>query len=448
MNIDAEASSKIPSRLIKVPSQRNATRGSSPEVRRTVEQVIGDIRERGDAAVREYSKKFDNYAPESFLLDADQLDEIVARVPRQVLDDIDFVQEQVRTMAQRQLESLSDFEIETLPGVFLGQKNVPIQAAGVYIPGGKYPLLASAHMTIVTAKVAGVGRVAACTPLIQGEVPDATIAAMRMAGADEIYLLGGIQAVAAMAIGTETIQPVNMLAGPGNAFVAEAKRQLFGEVGIDLFAGPTEVLIVADEHADPFIVAVDLLSQAEHGPDSPAILITTSEVLGQKVIDYVEELLVDMPTRDFAAPAWRDWGAVHVVGSLDDAYALADEYASEHVQILTETPRDALEKMHDYGALFLGEGTCVSYGDKVIGTNHVLPTRGAARYTGGLWVGKFLRTVTYQEVKNTESSALLGELCGRAARVERFEGHARSGDVRVAKYRGSDLLWFERTVEK
>jgi len=448
MNVHAEASSKIPSRLLKVPAQRNATRGSSPEVRSTVEQVIGDIRERGDAAVREYSKKFDNYAPESFLLDEEQLDEIVGRVPPQVLEDIAFVQEQVRTMAQRQLESLSDFEIETLPGVFLGQRNVPIQAAGVYIPGGKYPLLASAHMTIVTAKVAGVGRVAACTPLIQGEVPDATVAAMRMAGADEIYLLGGIQAVAAMAIGTETIKPVNMLAGPGNAFVAEAKRQLFGEVGIDLFAGPTEVLIVADEHADPFIVAVDLLSQAEHGPDSPAILITTSEVLGQKVIDYVEELLVDMPTRDFAAPAWRDWGAVHVVGSLDDAYALADEYASEHVQILTETPRDALEKMHDYGALFLGEGTCVSYGDKVIGTNHVLPTRGAARYTGGLWVGKFLRTVTYQEVKNTESSALLGELCGRAARVERFEGHARSGDVRVAKYRGSDLSWFEHKVEE
>ena len=448
MNVEAEASSKIFSTLLKAPAQHNATRGSSAEVRSTVEQVIADIRERGDVAVREYSQKFDKYAPESFLLDDEQLDEIIGRVPRQVLDDIAFVQDQVRTMAQRQLESLSDFEIETLPGVFLGQRNVPIQAAGVYIPGGKYPLLASAHMTIVTAKVAGVGRVAACTPLIMGEVPDATIAAMRMAGADEIYLLGGIQAVAAMAIGTETIKPVNMLAGPGNAFVAEAKRQLFGEVGIDLFAGPTEVLIVADEHADPFIVAVDLLSQAEHGPDSPAILITTSELLGQRVIDYVDQLLVDMPTRDFAAPAWRDWGAVHVVGSLDDAYALADEYASEHVQILTESPRDALEKMHDYGALFLGEGTCVSYGDKVIGTNHVLPTRGAARYTGGLWVGKFLRTVTYQEVKNSESSALLGELCGRAARVERFEGHARSGDVRVAKYRGSSLSWFEYPSER
>ena len=436
-------SSTIPSRLLKVPAQSTSSRASSPDVRRTVEQVIEDIRRRGDDAVREYSKKFDNYVPESFRLSDAQLDEIVARVPPQVLDDIAFVQEQVRTMAMAQMASLTDFEIETLPGVILGQRNVPIQAAGVYIPGGKYPLLASAHMTIVTAKVAGVQRVAACTPLIQGEVPDATIAAMRMAGADEIYLLGGIQAVAAMAIGTETIRPVNMLAGPGNAFVAEAKRQLFGEVGIDLFAGPTEVLIVADEFADPFIVAVDLLSQAEHGPDSPAVLITTSEELAGRVIDYVDEILVDMPTRDYAAPAWRDWGAVHVVGSLDDAYALADEYAYEHVQILTKQPREALEKMHDYGALFLGEGTCVSYGDKVIGTNHVLPTRGAARYTGGLWVGKYLRTVTYQEVTNTESSALLGELCGRASRVERFEGHARSGDVRTAKYRGSNLAWFE-----
>jgi sulfopropanediol 3-dehydrogenase len=365
----------------------------------------------------------------------------MARLPQQVIDDILFVQEQVRLMAQKQLESLTDFEIETLPGVLLGQKNIPIQAAGAYIPGGKYPLLASAHMTIVTAKVAGVERVAACTPLIKGEVPDATVAAMHLAGADEIYLLGGIQAVAALAVGTETIQPVNLLAGPGNAFVAEAKRQLFGEVGIDLFAGPTEVLIVADEHADPFIVAVDLLSQAEHGPDSPAVLITTSEELGRQVIEHIDTLLVDMPTRDFAAPAWRDWGAVHVVDSLDDAYVLADEYAYEHVQILTENPREALDKMHDYGALFLGEGTCVSYGDKVIGTNHVLPTRGAARYTGGLWVGKYLRTITYSEVTNPESSAFFGELCGRAARVERFEGHARSGDVRAAKYHGTGLPW-------
>ncbi|MCU1546867.1 MAG: histidinol dehydrogenase [Homoserinimonas sp.] len=441
MNVATPGNSAVKSHLLKAPAENSATRGSTREVRATVEQVIADIRERGDEAVREYSAKFDAYSPESFLVEPEELATIMARVPKQVIDDILFVQEQVRIMAQRQLESITDFEIETMPGVLLGQKNIPVRAVGAYIPGGKYPLLASAHMTIVTAKVAGVERVAACTPLIKGEIPDATVAAMHLAGADEIYLLGGIQAVAALAVGTQTIAPVNMLAGPGNAFVAEAKRQLFGEVGIDLFAGPTEVLIIADEHADPFIVAVDLLSQAEHGPDSPAVLITTSEELGRKVINHIDTLLIDMPTRDFAAPAWRDWGAVHVVEALDDAYVLADEYAYEHVQILTENPREALEKMHDFGALFLGEGTCVSYGDKVIGTNHVLPTRGAARYTGGLWVGKYLRTVTYQEVTNTESSAFFGELCGRAARVERFEGHARSGDVRVAKYRGSDLSW-------
>jgi sulfopropanediol 3-dehydrogenase len=269
---------------------------------------------------------------------------------------------------------------------------------------------------------------------------------MRLAGADEILLLGGVQAVAAMAVGTESIAPVDLIAGPGNAFVAEAKRQLFGEVGIDLFAGPTEVLIVADETADPFVVAVDLLSQAEHGPDSPAVLITTSEALGHAVIAHVDELLPTMPTRDYAEPAWRDWGAVHVVDSLDDAFALADEYAFEHVQILTAEPRIALERMHDYGALFLGEGTCVSYGDKVIGTNHVLPTRGAARYTGGLWVGKYLKTVTYQEVVDTATSAFLGELCGRAARVEKFEGHARSGDVRAAKYGDAELAWTTHRV--
>lgn len=447
MTATTAISSAVDSVMLKEPAQNSINRGSTPEVRATVEGVIADIRERGDAAVREYSEKFDKYAPESFLLTKEQLEEIIARVPEQTIEDIKFVQEQVRVMAQKQLESLADFEIETLPGVLLGQKNVPIQAAGAYIPGGKYPLLASAHMTIITAKVAGVERVAACTPLIQGEVPDATVAAMYLAGADEIYLLGGIQAVAAMAVGTETIKPVNMLAGPGNAFVAEAKRQLFGEVGIDLFAGPTEVLIVADEHADPFIVAVDLLSQAEHGPDSPAVLITTSEELGRKVLEHIDTILVDMPTRDYAGTAWRDWGAVHVVENLDDAYVLADEYAYEHVQILTENPREALDKMHDYGALFLGEGTCVSYGDKVIGTNHVLPTRGAARYTGGLWVGKYLRTVTYQEVTNTESSAFFGELCGRAARVERFEGHARSGDVRAAKYRGTSLPWSDHTFD-
>ena len=323
----------------------------------------------------------------------------------------------------------------------MGHRHIPVAASGAYVPGGRYPLLASAHMTIVTAKVAGVDRVAACTPPIRGEVPAATIAAMSLAGADEIYLLGGVQAVAALALGTETIEPVDLLAGPGNSYVAEAKRQLFGRVGIDLFAGPTEILIIADDSADPFIVAVDLLSQAEHGPDSPAVLLTTSERLARRVIDHVEALLPTMPTADMAEPAWREYGVVEVVDSLDDAFVLADAYAFEHVEVLTEAPRVALDGLRNYGALFLGEGTCVSYGDKVIGTNHVLPTRGAARYTGGLWVGKFLKTVTYQEVLNPETSATLGRTCGRAARVELFEGHARAGDVRATKYAGDDLGW-------
>jgi len=410
-------------------------------VRETVTQVIADVRERGDGAVREYSEKFDRWSPPSFRLDQEEIDRIIATVPEQAIADIKTVQSRVRTFAQHQLESLRDFEVETEPGVHLGQKSIPVHSSGAYVPGGRYPLVASAHMTVVTAKVAGVSRVTACTPPIRGEIPAATIAAMHLAGADEIFLLGGTQAVAAMALGTETMGKVNLLAGPGNAYVAEAKRQLFGEVGIDLFAGPTETLIIADDQADPFVVAVDLLSQAEHGPDSPAVLITTSESLGRRVIELVEEILVDMPTVDFAGPAWRDHGQVAVVEDLDAAYALADQYASEHVQILTEDPREALKKMSNFGALFLGEGTCVSYGDKVIGTNHTLPTRGAANYTGGLWVGKYLKTVTYQEVTDKAASAALGELCGRAARVEFFEGHARSGDVRAHKYAGAPLTW-------
>ena len=429
-----------PSTLFKSPAVA-ATRAGAADVKSTVEGVIADIRERGDAAVREYSEKFDQWSPDSFRLSPERIAEIVATVPQQVIDDITFVQAQVRRMAERQLASLEDFEIETLPGVHLGQKNIPIRAAAAYVPGGRYPLLASAHMTIVTAKVAGVARVAAATPPIRGEIPAATIAAMHLAGADEIYLLGGVQAIAALAVGTESIEPVDLLAGPGNAFVAEAKRQLYGEVGIDLFAGPTEILVIADDEADPFIVAVDLLSQAEHGPDSPAVLITTSESLAREVVDHIDRLLPGMPTNDFAGPAWRDHGEIHIVGSIEDAFALADEYAFEHVEVLTANPRDALDRMTNFGAMFLGEGTCVSYGDKVIGTNHVLPTRGAARYTGGLWVGKYLRTVTYQEVTDRASSADLGELCGRASRVEFFEGHARSGDVRAAKYRGTALDW-------
>lgn len=415
------------------------------DVAERVRGIIADIRENGDAAVRRYAEQFDGWSPESYRLSDAEIDRIIGTLPAQVIEDIEFVQTQVRRFAQAQRDSLVDIEVETLPGVFLGQKHVPVQAAGAYIPGGKYPLTASAHMTIITAKVAGVPRVVACTPPIRGEIPAATVAAMKMAGADEIYILGGVQAVAAMAVGTDTIAPVNMIAGPGNAYVAEAKRQLFGEVGIDLFAGPTEILIVADEHADPFFTAVDLLSQAEHGPDSPAVLVTTSQPLAEQVMDWIERILPGMPTKDYAGPAWRDWGQVIVADDLDEAYRIADDFAFEHVQIFTENPREALTKMHDYGALFLGENTCVSYGDKVIGTNHVLPTLGAARYTGGLWVGKYLRTVTYQEVQNTQSSAELGAVCGRAARVELFEGHARSGDARAWRHAGAEFAWIDES---
>ncbi len=431
---------------LKTPMPASALAGAREEVATTVRDVLSDIRSRGDAAVRQYSEKFDGWSPESFRLSPEQIAEIVAGVPQQVKDDIEFVQAQVRRFAQAQRASLTDFEIETLPGVRLGQRNVPIASVGAYVPGGRYPLTASAHMTVVTAKVAGVARIAAATPPIRGEIPAATIAAMSMAGADEIYLLGGVQAMGAMAIGTETMGRVDLIAGPGNAYVAEAKRQLFGEVGIDLFAGPTEILVIADENADPFVVAVDLLSQAEHGPDSPAVLVCTSADVARRAMAHVEQILIDMPTRDYAEPAWRSHGEVVVVDSVEEAFAVADTYASEHVQVLTADPRRALDRMHDYGALFLGEGTCVAYGDKVIGTNHVLPTRGSARFTGGLWVGKYLKTVTYQEVTNTESSALLGRLCGRAARVELFEGHARSGDVRAAKYAGDALPWSQHEL--
>jgi sulfopropanediol 3-dehydrogenase len=427
--------------IIKAAEPAATTAKGLDAVRGTVTGIIADIRERGDAAVREYSEKFDNWSPDSFRLSEEQVDEIVKTVPAQVIQDIRFVQEQVRTFAQAQRDSMREFEIETLPGVRLGQRHNPVEAAGAYVPGGRYPLVASAHMTIVTAKVAGVPRVAAFTPPIRGEIPAATIAAMHLAGADEIYLLGGVQAVTAMAVGTQTIGKVDLIAGPGNAYVAEAKRQLFGEVGIDLFAGPTEILVVADENATPTTVAVDLLSQAEHGPDSPAILITNSADLASVVKEKIEAILPGMPTKDFAEPAWRDHGQIIVTSSLDEAFAVADEFASEHVEVLTGNPRQALEKMHHYGALFLGEGTCVSYGDKVIGTNHVLPTRHSARYTGGLWVGKYLRTVTYQEVTDPVSSAKLGEICGRAARVELFEGHARSGDIRAAALDGVEPAW-------
>lgn len=428
-------------RHLKLARPTTAAGTARSDVCATVTELIADIRVRGEEAVREYSARFDGWSPASFRLTAGEIADAVAAVPPQAIDDIRTVQQNVRAFAEHQLASLRDFEVEAQPGVLLGQKNIPISAVGAYVPGGRYPLVASAHMTVVTAKVAGVERVAACTPPIRGAVPAATIAALHLAGADEIYLLGGVQAIVALALGTESIAPVDLVAGPGNAYVAEAKRQLFGEVGIDLLAGPTEILIVADESADPLLVAVDLLSQAEHGPDSPAVLVTTSEQLGREVIEQVERLLPTMPTRDFAEPAWRDHGEVVVVDDLAEGYAVADDYASEHVEILTADPREALDRMRNYGALFLGAGTCVSYGDKVIGTNHTLPTRRSARYTGGLWVGKYLKTVTYQEVTSEAASAELGELCGRAARVEFFEGHARSGDVRATRYRDTTPEW-------
>lgn len=418
-----------------------APRRSDVGVAERVRAIVDDVRTRGDAAVREHADRFDGRAPER--LTPERVDELVASLPQQVVDDIRFVQDQVRNFARVQRESLHDVEVETLPGVVLGHRHVPVGSAGAYVPGGRYPLMASAHMTIVTAKAAGVPHVVACTPPIRGEVPAATVAAMALAGADEIHVLGGVQAVAAMALGTDSVSPVDMLAGPGNAYVAEAKRQLFGEVGIDLFAGPTEILVVADDTADPLTVAVDLLSQAEHGPDSPAVLVTTSAALGRAVLDMVDRLLPGMPTNDLAGPAWRDHGRIVVCDDADEMWRVADDLAAEHVQVLTARPREALDRMRNYGALFLGENTCVSYGDKVIGTNHVLPTLGAARYTGGLWVGKYLKTCTYQEVRDPLASAELGRVCGRASRVELFEGHARSGDLRAWRHGGDRFGWLD-----
>lgn len=429
--------------LKKQKPQDRVTDQTPPHVSEVVKDVIDTIRLRGDEAVREYSEKFDKWSPKSFKLSEEEIESIIATVPEQIIKDIKEVQHNVRTFAQAQRDSLKDFELEIQPGVFLGQKNNPIESVGTYIPGGRYPLLASAHMTILTAKVAGVNHVISCTPPISGKIPNATVAAMHLAGADEIYILGGTQAIAAMALGTETIRKVHFIAGPGNAFVADCKKQLFGEVGIDLLAGPTEVLIVADEHADPYTIATDLLSQAEHGPDTPAILITTSEDVARKSMECVDKLLLNLPTAGLAGTSWTTYGEVAVVESLDEAYALADEYASEHVQILTENPREALDKMKNYGSIFLGDKTCVSYGDKCIGTNHVLPTKKASRYTGGLWVGKYLRTVTYQEVRDPQASGHLGRLCGRSARAENFEGHARSGDLRAHKYLHDNYEWID-----
>ena len=404
-----------------------------------VEEIISAVAAEGDDAVRRYSDRLDGWTPPSFRLSADEIAASVERVPAQVVDDIVFCQEQVRLFAAAQRATLIDLELETLPGVRLGHRHIPVASVGAYVPGGRYPMVASAHMSIVTAKVAGVERIAACTPPLDGRIPDATVAAMHLAGADEIYILGGVQALAALAFGTATVEPVDILVGPGNAYVVEAKRRLFGTVGIDLTAGPTEILVVADEAADPRIVAADLLGQAEHGPASPAVLVATSQAVAEATLREVDAQLEDLPTADVARRAWEDYGEVVVADSDEEALQLADAYAFEHVEIQTTDPRWYLDRMRNYGALFLGEATTVAYGDKTIGTNHILPTRGAARYTGGLWVGKFLKTVTFQEC-DEDASVMIGEICARQCRIENFEGHARTCDVRVEKYRRNVLV--------
>ena len=405
------------------------------KVREVVEATLADIERRGDAAVRELSMKFDGWDRASYVLTAQEKQDCLDQLSGQDLKDIEFAQAQVRNFAQIQRDSMTDVEVETLPGVVLGHRHIPVSAAGCYVPGGKYPLLASAHMSVITAKVAGVPRVITCAPPFQGRPAPAIVAAQVMAGADEIYALGGIQAIGAMALGTETIDPVDMLVGPGNAFVAEAKRQLFGRVGIDLFAGPTETLVIADEiGCDGELAATDLLGQAEHGPDSPAILLTTSRKLAEETMREVERLLKILPTADIARRAWESFGEVIVAEDAVEMVRIADEIASEHVQVMTRDPDWFLEHMTNYGALFLGARTNVSFGDKVIGTNHTLPTRKAARYTGGLWVGKFLKTCTYQRVLTDEASAMIGEYCSRLCALEGFAGHGEQANIRVRRY--------------
>ncbi|OJU00273.1 MAG: histidinol dehydrogenase [Rhizobium sp. 63-7] len=425
-------------RFLKKGQDADAIAANDAAVKTTVEAILADIGTRGDAAVRELSAKFDKYTPKAFRLTEAEIEAAIAKVSPRDLDDIRFAQAQVRNFAEKQRACILDLEVETLPGVFLGHKNIPVNAVGCYVPGGKYPMVASAHMSVVTAKVAGVKRVIACAPPFNGEPHPAIVAAMHLGGADEIYVLGGVQAVGAMALGTESIEAVDMIVGPGNAFVAEAKRQLYGRVGIDLFAGPTETLVIADETVDGEICATDLLGQAEHGPTSPAVLLTTSEKLAHDTMAEVERQLDILSTADIARKSWADYGQVIVCDSDEEMLAVANDLAYEHVQVMTADPDYFLDNMSNYGALFLGPRTNVAYGDKVIGTNHTLPTKKAARYTGGLWVGKFIKTCTYQRVVTDEASALVGEYCSRLCQLEGFAGHAEQANIRVRRYGGSN----------
>lgn len=421
-------------KVIKSGISAEAAADMDAKVKATVETTLKDIETRGDAAIRELSEKFDDWSPESFRLSDEEIAACVERLPEQTIDDIKFAQAQIRKFAEIQKASMLDVEEETFPGVVLGHKNIPVNSVGCYVPGGKYPMVASAHMSVLTAKVAGVKRVIACAPPHGGGPNDAIVTAMHLAGADEIYCLGGIQAVGAMALGTETIDSVDMLVGPGNAFVAEAKRQLYGRVGIDLFAGPTETLVIADNTCDGEMAATDLLGQAEHGPNSPAILLTNSQQLVDDTQREIEKQLLTLETAETAGAAWRDYGQIILCDTQEEMLAEADRIASEHVQVMTSDPDFFLQNMSNYGALFLGAETNVAYGDKVIGTNHTLPTKLAARYTGGLWVGKFIKTCTYQRV-TPEATATIGEYCSRLCALEGFAGHKAQADLRVARYK-------------
>ena len=403
------------------------------QVRTTVENIIADIEARGEQAVREYSEKFDKWNPPALRLSQEEIQACIDSLSPQALEDIKFAQAQIRRFAQVQLLSLRDVEVETLPGVVLGHKNIPVNSVGCYIPGGKYPLLASAHMSVLTAKVAGVKRVIACAPPFDGKPSPEIVAAMALAGADEIYVMGGVQGVAAMAIGTENIAPVDMIVGPGNAYVAEAKRQLFGRVGIDLFAGPTETMVICDDSVDAELVAVDLLGQAEHGPTSPAYCVTTSRRIAEELPAAIDKVLERLDTAPVASVSWRDYGEIILCDTDEEMLQESERICSEHVQVMTKDPDWFLERMTSYGGLFLGHRTNVSYGDKVIGTNHTLPTMGAGRYTGGLWVGKFIKTHTYQRILTDEASVQIGEVCSRLCALEHFSGHKEQADIRVRR---------------
>ncbi|EZH64758.1 histidinol dehydrogenase [Bacillaceae bacterium JMAK1] len=419
--------------VLKLGKSETEIQETSAKVQETVAGLIDRIKTDGEKAVRELSEQFDKWSTAEFRLSKEQIEDVVASVSDEVKDDIRFAQEQIRNFAQKQRESIQDIEVETRPGVFLGHKNIPVNSVGCYVPGGRYPMVASSHMSILTAKVAGVKRVIGCTPPLNGEIPAATVTAMHFAGADEIYILGGVQAMASMALGTESMNSVDMIVGPGNAFVAETKRQLFGKAGIDLLAGPTEVLIVADETADAEMVATDILGQAEHGPTSPGALITTSRALAEETVKEIEKQLETLSTADIARVAWEDNGSIILVDSHEEAVIEADKLAYEHVQILTEDPNYYLDNMTNYGALFLGPETNVAYGDKVIGTNHTLPTQKAARYTGGLWVGKFLKNCTYQRCTE-EASVEIGRYAERLCELEGFMGHKAQATLRVNRY--------------